>query len=109
MSETSEEQRESPSEDFREDASEASETRWLTTGEAAKLLGELRGEPVSESTVRRLADGKKLRSKIRPTLSGRTKDSLGRSLKGHRRVAEDSVHDFHRELVRQSDGEGEPE
>ena len=64
---------------------EANEPNWITTGEAAKILG------ASISTVRRLADDGTLPCERRKTWSRRTEDSHGRPLRGHRRVREDAV------------------
>lgn len=68
------------------DANEpANETRWLTTGEAAEILG------TSIATVRRMADSGVLVSKRLPSWSSRGADRRGYELDGHRRVSEASV------------------
>jgi hypothetical protein len=71
--------REEPGENFSEDEV------WLTTGQAAKILG------ASPSTVRRLADQEVLVSRRKKTWGAKSVDSLGRVLQGHRRVSEASV------------------
>jgi helix-turn-helix protein len=69
----------------REGSETASEEEWLTTGEAAEILG------TSVSTVRRLADDGTLVSRRQRMWSQRESDSMGRKLKGHRRVSAGSV------------------
>lgn len=91
MTEPNEDLGETASENFREDANEANEggganeTRWITTGQAAKILG------ASVSTVRRLVDDGDLVGERKETWAGRQVDALGRRLNGHRRVSEASV------------------
>ena len=63
----------------------ANEDDWLTTGEAARILG------ASLPTVRRMADNGTLTTKRAKAWTSTGADRHGRPLRGHRRVSRESV------------------
>lgn len=71
--------------DTNEPREAVSEDPWLTTGEAAEILG------VSLPTVRRMTEEGILLFKRIPSWSSKGADRLGRELPGHRRVSRESV------------------